>query len=216
MGVSVCDVVVIDWWAVPDVWAGRALTMICSVLGDFAALLHAGLTVKHALLLNLASALTAFIGLYVALAVGVGEEGEAWILAVATGLFLYVALCDMVRMVESLCRGGKLSGGAFTQLASELGLNFSSAPSHDECAGPAALASFPAAQCGPAGRLDRPAAAVIVRRQHHFLTALPFPSPRPCLSLHLFEPSNFWIHWVTRGSRPHFSVLTSIKTSCSL
>lgn len=197
-------------------WAGRALTMICSVLGDFAALLHAGLTVKHALLLNLASALTAFIGLYVALAVGVGEEGEAWILAVATGLFLYVALCDMVRMVESLCRGGKLSGGAFTQLASELGLNFSSAPSHDECAGPAALASFPAAQCGPAGRLDRPAAAVIVRRQHHFLTALPFPSPRPCLSLHLFEPSNFWIHWVTRGSRPHFSVLTSIKTSCSL
>lgn len=65
-------------------------------LGDFAALLHAGLTVKHALLLNLASALTAFIGLYVALAVGVGEEGEAWILAVATGLFLYVALCDML------------------------------------------------------------------------------------------------------------------------
>ncbi|GAB1299512.1 Zinc transporter ZIP4 [Apodemus speciosus] len=50
-------------------------------LGDFAALLHAGLTVKCALLLNLASALTAFIGLYVALAVGVGEEGEAWILA---------------------------------------------------------------------------------------------------------------------------------------
>lgn len=66
---------------------------------------------KHALLLNLASALTAFIGLYVALAVGVGEEGEAWILAVATGLFLYVALCDMVRAVESLCRGGKLRGG---------------------------------------------------------------------------------------------------------
>lgn len=111
MGVSVCDVGVTGWWAVPDVWAGRALIMTCSVLGDFAALLHAGLTVKHALLLNLASALTAFIGLYVALAVGVGEEGEAWILAVATGLFLYVALCDMVRMVESLCRGGKLSGG---------------------------------------------------------------------------------------------------------
>lgn len=65
-------------------------------LGDFAALLHAGLTVRRALLLNLASALTAFIGLYVALAVGVGEEGEAWILAIATGLFLYVALCDML------------------------------------------------------------------------------------------------------------------------
>nr|XP_040149393.1 zinc transporter ZIP4 isoform X2 [Ictidomys tridecemlineatus] len=65
-------------------------------LGDFAALLHAGLSVRRALLLNLASALTAFAGLYVALAVGVGEKSEAWILAVATGLFLYVALCDML------------------------------------------------------------------------------------------------------------------------
>lgn len=84
--------------------------MTCSVLGDFAALLHAGLTVRRALLLNLASALTAFIGLYLALAVGVGEEGEAWILAVATGLFLYVALCDMVRKVESLCWGRGVAG----------------------------------------------------------------------------------------------------------
>uniref|UniRef100_A0A2K5I896 Zinc transporter ZIP4 n=1 Tax=Colobus angolensis palliatus TaxID=336983 RepID=A0A2K5I896_COLAP len=64
--------------------------------GDFAALLHAGLSVRQALLVNLASALTAFAGLYVALAVGVGEESEVWILAVATGLFLYVALCDML------------------------------------------------------------------------------------------------------------------------
>uniref|UniRef100_A0A8D0V6R5 Zinc transporter ZIP4 n=1 Tax=Sus scrofa TaxID=9823 RepID=A0A8D0V6R5_PIG len=65
-------------------------------LGDFAALLHAGLSVRRAMLLNLASGLTAFIGLYVALAAGVGEDGETWILAVATGLFLYVALCDML------------------------------------------------------------------------------------------------------------------------
>uniref|UniRef100_A0A8C3YUV9 Zinc transporter ZIP4 n=1 Tax=Catagonus wagneri TaxID=51154 RepID=A0A8C3YUV9_9CETA len=68
-------------------------------LGDFAALLHAGLSVRRALLLNLASGLTAFIGLYVALAAGVGEDGETWILAVATGLFLYVALCDMLPAV---------------------------------------------------------------------------------------------------------------------
>ncbi|XP_055981399.1 zinc transporter ZIP4 [Sorex fumeus] len=65
-------------------------------LGDFAALLHAGLSVRRALLLNLASALTAFAGLYAALGIGVTEESEAWILAVATGLFLYVALCDML------------------------------------------------------------------------------------------------------------------------
>ncbi|MBZ3872944.1 Zinc transporter ZIP4 [Sciurus carolinensis] len=71
-------------------------------LGDFAALLHAGLSVRRALLLNLASALTAFAGLYVALAVGVGEESESWILAVATGLFLYVALCDMLPAMLNL------------------------------------------------------------------------------------------------------------------
>uniref|UniRef100_A0A2K6CBP0 Zinc transporter ZIP4 n=1 Tax=Macaca nemestrina TaxID=9545 RepID=A0A2K6CBP0_MACNE len=65
-------------------------------LGDFAALLQAGLSVRQALVLNLATGLTAFAGLYVALAVGVGEESEVWILAVATGLFLYVALCDML------------------------------------------------------------------------------------------------------------------------
>ncbi|XP_067323328.1 zinc transporter ZIP4 [Anolis sagrei] len=65
-------------------------------LGDFAALLHAGLSVKRALLLNFVSALTAFIGLYIALSVSTGEEFEAWIFTVATGLFLYVALCDML------------------------------------------------------------------------------------------------------------------------
>ncbi|XP_061463115.1 zinc transporter ZIP4 [Rhineura floridana] len=65
-------------------------------LGDFAALLHAGLSVKRALLLNFVSALTAFIGLYIALSVTTGEEFEAWIFTVATGLFLYVALCDML------------------------------------------------------------------------------------------------------------------------
>ncbi|XP_011793593.1 PREDICTED: zinc transporter ZIP4 [Colobus angolensis palliatus] len=75
---------------------GVSLQLAPSELRDFAALLHAGLSVRQALLVNLASALTAFAGLYVALAVGVGEESEVWILAVATGLFLYVALCDML------------------------------------------------------------------------------------------------------------------------
>ncbi|XP_036608011.1 zinc transporter ZIP4 [Trichosurus vulpecula] len=65
-------------------------------LGDFGALLHAGLSVSRALLLNLVSSLTAFAGLYVALGIGSNEESELWILAVAIGLFLYVALCDML------------------------------------------------------------------------------------------------------------------------
>ncbi|KYO34131.1 zinc transporter ZIP4 [Alligator mississippiensis] len=77
-----------------------SLAVVCHELphelGDFAALLHAGLSVKRALLLNFCSALTAFLGLYIALSVTASAEFEAWIFTVATGLFLYVALCDMV------------------------------------------------------------------------------------------------------------------------
>ncbi|XP_069077249.1 zinc transporter ZIP4 [Pleurodeles waltl] len=65
-------------------------------LGDFAALLHAGLSVKMALLLNFGSALTSFIGLYISLSISANEEVERWIFTVATGLFLYVALADML------------------------------------------------------------------------------------------------------------------------
>ncbi|KAM9290584.1 zinc transporter ZIP4 [Gastrophryne carolinensis] len=65
-------------------------------LGDFAALIHAGLTVRTALLLNFGSALTSFIGLYIALSIAADEMIQQWIFAVATGLFLYVALVDML------------------------------------------------------------------------------------------------------------------------
>nr|XP_020850823.1 zinc transporter ZIP4 [Phascolarctos cinereus] len=71
-------------------------------LGDFGALLHAGLSVSRALLLNLLSSLTAFAGLYVALGIGSSEQSEIWILAVAIGLFLYVALCDMLPSMMSV------------------------------------------------------------------------------------------------------------------
>ncbi|XP_071988185.1 zinc transporter ZIP4 isoform X2 [Engystomops pustulosus] len=65
-------------------------------LGDFAALLHAGLTVRMALLLNFGSALTSFVGLYIALSIAADEAIQQWIFTVATGLFLYVALVDML------------------------------------------------------------------------------------------------------------------------
>ncbi|XP_018430695.1 PREDICTED: zinc transporter ZIP4 [Nanorana parkeri] len=65
-------------------------------LGDFAALLHAGLRVRWALILNFGSALTAFIGLYIALSIAADEAIQRWIFTVATGLFLYVALVDML------------------------------------------------------------------------------------------------------------------------
>ncbi|XP_017276546.1 zinc transporter ZIP4 [Kryptolebias marmoratus] len=65
-------------------------------LGDFAILLHSGLSVRKALLLNVASALTSFIGLYIALSVATDLATQQWIAAVAAGLFLYVGLADML------------------------------------------------------------------------------------------------------------------------
>ncbi|TSO47176.1 Zinc transporter ZIP4 [Bagarius yarrelli] len=65
-------------------------------LGDFAVLLHCGLGVKKALLLNMGSALTSFIGLYIALSISTDSAATEWIAAITAGLFLYVGLADML------------------------------------------------------------------------------------------------------------------------
>lgn len=64
--------------------------------GDFAVLLSTGLSVRRAAVVNLLAALTAFIGLYVGLLLGANEAANRWALAICAGLFLYVALVDMV------------------------------------------------------------------------------------------------------------------------
>lgn len=69
------------------------------VSGDFAILLHCGVSVKKALMLNMGSALTSFIGLYIALSVSTETVATEWISAITAGLFLYVGLADMVRGV---------------------------------------------------------------------------------------------------------------------
>ncbi|TRY82272.1 hypothetical protein DNTS_009374 [Danionella cerebrum] len=65
-------------------------------LGDFAILLHCGVSVKRALLLNVGSSLSSFVGLYIALSVSTDSVAEEWISAVTAGLFLYVGLADML------------------------------------------------------------------------------------------------------------------------
>ncbi|XP_035536793.1 zinc transporter ZIP4 [Morone saxatilis] len=65
-------------------------------LGDFAILLHSGVSVRKALLLNVGSAMTSFVGLYVALSVATDLATKQWIAAITAGLFLYVGLADML------------------------------------------------------------------------------------------------------------------------
>ncbi|KAM8840064.1 zinc transporter ZIP4 [Spinachia spinachia] len=65
-------------------------------LGDFAILLNSGMSVRKALLLNVGSALTSFVGLYIALSVATDLAAKQWIAAVSAGLFLYVGLADML------------------------------------------------------------------------------------------------------------------------
>ncbi|XP_068715370.1 zinc transporter ZIP12-like [Montipora foliosa] len=65
-------------------------------LGDFAILLTAGMSVKMALLANFLSALSCYIGLAIGIYIGQEDEVRFWIFAIAGGIFLYVALVDML------------------------------------------------------------------------------------------------------------------------
>ncbi|XP_061858013.1 zinc transporter ZIP10 isoform X2 [Colius striatus] len=66
-------------------------------LGDFAVLLKAGMTVKQAIVYNLLSAMMAYVGMLIGTAVGQYTNNiTLWIFAVTAGMFLYVALVDML------------------------------------------------------------------------------------------------------------------------
>ena len=65
--------------------------------GDFAVFISSGLSYKKALILNLVSACTAFIGLFLGVSIASDIRVRLWILAVTAGMFLYVSLVDMVR-----------------------------------------------------------------------------------------------------------------------
>ena len=70
------------------------------IVGDFAVLLTAGMSIKMALLANLFSAMSCYIGLAIGIYIGQEADARFWIFAIAGGVFLYVALVDMVRHIE--------------------------------------------------------------------------------------------------------------------
>lgn len=86
-----------------DPAAGLATTLAIALheipqeIGDFAVLVQGGLSVRRALLLNLASALVAVVGTVVALVVGGAVDGfSAALLPVTAGSFLYIAAADLI------------------------------------------------------------------------------------------------------------------------
>lgn len=66
-------------------------------IGDFAVLLHSGYTKTRALWLNFLSALFAILGTLLAFILGeAGETLTLWILPIAAGGFIYVAVADLI------------------------------------------------------------------------------------------------------------------------
>lgn len=65
-------------------------------LGDFAVLLKAGMSAKKAAYYNILSSVLSFLGMILGVFVGNTPEASAWIFACAAGMFLYIALVDMV------------------------------------------------------------------------------------------------------------------------
>jgi zinc and cadmium transporter len=66
-------------------------------IGDFAVLVHGGLSVKKALLFNFASALTAVLGGLIILIVGMDVDNiSIYMLPVTAGGFIYIAAADLI------------------------------------------------------------------------------------------------------------------------
>ncbi|XP_013404220.1 zinc transporter ZIP10 isoform X2 [Lingula anatina] len=65
-------------------------------LGDFAMLLRAGMSVKQALVYNGVSSILCFIGMLIGIAAGNMGGASLWIFALAGGMFMYIALVDML------------------------------------------------------------------------------------------------------------------------
>jgi len=82
-----------------------SLAVLCHELpheiGDFAMLLKAGMTIKQAVFYNVLSSVLAFIGMVVGLLLGTIHNFSAWMFTATAGIFLYVALVDMMPELSS-------------------------------------------------------------------------------------------------------------------
>jgi zinc and cadmium transporter len=77
-------------------------------LGDFGVLLHGGFSKRKALILNFLTALTAIIGVIIALIIGQISEGfMLFILPFTAGGFIYIATADLIPEMKKECGARK-------------------------------------------------------------------------------------------------------------
>lgn len=85
---------------------GTSIAVFCHEvpheLGDFAMLLNAGMSAKQALVYNSVSCVLCFIGMACGISMGNVVVSRQWIFAAIAGMFLYIALVDMLPEMRSV------------------------------------------------------------------------------------------------------------------
>jgi len=96
---------------------------IAQEIGDFGILVHAGLTIRKALLLNFLSALMAVVGAVLALTVGPHVQMfSAAMLPIAAGGFIYIAGSDLIPQIQETCGGAGITLAHFLSILLGIGL----------------------------------------------------------------------------------------------
>lgn len=80
--------------------------------GDFVILLNSGMSIKQAVLFNLLSAMSCYVGLVLGVLVG-STFAPNVIFALAGGMFLYIALADMVKHTLTSCLANRSNRAVF-------------------------------------------------------------------------------------------------------
>ena len=92
-------------------------------IGDFGVLVHAGISVKKAILLNFATALAAVLGTILSLTIGAQFQPFSLVmLPITAGGFIYIAGSDLIPEVQAECGGAGINIGHFATIMLGIGL----------------------------------------------------------------------------------------------
>ena len=79
-------------------YRGNRAHVCVAVVGDFAVLLRAGMSVKQAVVYNCVSSVLCLVGMVIGVCVGNIGSVSLWIFSLTAGIFIYIALVDMVTL----------------------------------------------------------------------------------------------------------------------